>query len=84
MISDYIFIHAIKDGFWYKEDNEVKRASPSTDMYCLAYTCEEDAEYYKSKVGMTMKFMNPVRNLELRFTLDNYGELWALTKGELE
>ena len=84
MINDTIFLDAIKEGFWYKDQDSIKRASPSIDMYILSYTCKEDAEYYGCKIGMSMKFVNPIRNPDLRFTLENYGKTWALTKEELE
>ena len=86
MVKDEVILEAIKEGFWYKDGENIKRCSPSIDLYQIGYNCKEDAEHYGKntvKVGFFFKMVNLIRNNDLIFDQYNYGSLWALTREEL-
>ena len=86
MFKDEMILEAIKEGFWYKDGDTIRRCSPSIDLFQIGYNCKEDVEYYGKntmKIGFFFKTLNPIRNEKLVFDKDNYGTIWALTRDEL-
>ena len=86
MFKDEIILEAIKNGFWYKDGDEIRRCSPSIDLFEIGYNCKEDVEYYKKgkeNIGFFFRMLNPIKNNRLTFDKNNYGVLWALKRDEL-
>ena len=86
MFKDELILEAIKNGFWYKDGDEIRKCSPSSDLFKIGYNCKEDAEHYgmnTENVGFFFQMLNPIRNEKLIFNKINYGVRWALTREEL-
>ena len=86
MFKDETILEAIKNGFWYKDGDEIRKCSPSIDLFKIGYNCKEDAEHYgmnTENVGFFFQMLNPIRNEKLIFNKNNYGVIWALTREEL-
>ena len=81
--TDELFLRAFKEGFWYIEDGKIKRCSPSIDLYKVGCNCKEDIEHNGGEEGIFMYLLHPIKNHDIKFTLNNYGILWAIERSEL-